>query len=112
MKKLFLFILLPTLAHSEAWLTIGQNRNFVLGSGGSMNLDVSQPLYGPISLCPHGSVDANEGFRDRLGGLDISYTINPKMSILMGAQYEKYELLGAPPTETHDVHTALRIKLW
>lgn len=114
MKKLLLFVLLlmPTLAHSEAWLTIGQNHNFVLGDGGSVGLDISQSLCGPVSLLPHGTFDSNSGFRDRSGGLDVSYFINPKLSFIVGAQYEKYELLGVSPTETHDIHTGIRIKLW
>jgi hypothetical protein len=115
MKKLLLFLLLlasPVIAQSDAYLTVGQNYNFVLGDGGGTRLDITQSLWGPVSLLPHGSFDSNEGFRDRSGGLDVSYAVNPKVSVLMGAQYEKYELLGVPPTETHDVHTAVRIKLW
>lgn len=114
MKNLFwLFFLLPAISYGEASLTIGQNHNLMLGSGYSARLDIEQPWIGPLSLHPYGSVDRNEGFHDRLGGMDIDWAATPRLTFSMGTEYEKYELLAAnDPTETCDVHTSVRIKLW
>ena len=115
MKRLLLFLvlLLPTLAYSEAWLTVGGNHNYMLGSGTSVNLNITQPLYGPLSLAPYGSFDTNGGFRDRSGGLDINYSLTSRVFFSVGEEYEKYELLSAnDPTETHNTHVAVHFKLW
>lgn len=115
MKKLlaFIILLIPTISYSEAWLTVGGNHNSTLGNGTSVNLNITQPLYGPLSLAPYGSFDTNKGFRDRSGGLNINYSYTPSVYFSVGAEYEKYELLSAnDPTETHNTHVAVHFKLW
>jgi len=114
MKKLLLLLFfVPAIAHAEAFLTVGQNHNFMLGSGYSLRLDIEEPLIGPLSIHPYGSFDRNTGFHDRLGGLDLDWAINSRLTLSVGSEYDKYELIAADdPTETCDVHTAVRIKLW
>lgn len=105
MKKLGLLL--------SAFLTIGTNHNSILGNGTSVNLNIEHSLTQNISFLPSGSFDTNKGFRDRTGGLDISYRLNPRISVSIGAEYEKYELLAAnDPTETHNIHSAVTFKLW
>lgn len=97
----------------SAFLTLGTNHNAILGNGTSVGLSISQSLIGPLSLNPYGFFDTNKGFRDRSGGLDISYKVNSIISVSIGANYEKYELLAADnPTETHNIHSAVTLKLW
>lgn len=115
MKKLLLLLLfIPALGQTaEVYLTLGQNHNFNLGAGYSSRLDIEQPLSQSLNLHPYGSVDRNEGFHDRLGGLDLDYTISPLVTLSVGAEYDKYELIAADdPTETHDIHTSVKIRLW
>jgi len=111
---LFLMLLVPATGNAaEVYLTLGQNHNFKLGGGYSQRLDIEQPISHSWSIHPYGSVDRNEGFHDRLGGLDLDWTVSPLVTFSLGAEYDKYELIAADdPTETHDIHTAVKIRLW
>lgn len=113
-KLLALMLLMPSVGlASEAYLTVGRNHNFMLGGGYSAKLDIVQPLSRRLSACPYGSFDRNDGFHDRMGGMDLSYELSPRLTLSIGAEYEKYELLAADdPTESHDIHTAIKIKIW
>lgn len=110
--KILFLLLFPVCAYSDGYLAINQDHNFVLGDGAGISLDIREPITGSWYYSPHFSFESVDGFGDKTSSMNIGYVFTPRLDVSVGATYEKYSLYGAPPTETHDVHSTIRFKLW
>lgn len=94
------------------WLTTTPYYRSSMGQGASLDLfgttDITSSVFAETGA---GFISAGD-FKDRHGVANIGYRITPRLNVLVGGGYDRYDLYGAGPTMTRDVHVTFKFKLY